>query len=55
MPLGFSADDVERVRAQSSPDTPNLILLEIDYVVKRTNAFYNRVYPFYLTQPQPGA
>ncbi len=46
---------VERVQAQSSPDTPNLVMIEIDYVVKRTNAFYNRVYPFYLTQPQQGA
>jgi|SRR5579871_4483911 len=41
---------VERVTATSSPDTPNLILIDIDYVVKRTNTVYNRVYPFYLTQ-----
>jgi phage baseplate assembly protein W len=41
---------VERVEAHSSPDRPNLVLIEIDYVVKRTNTFYNRVYPFYLTQ-----
>lgn len=43
---------VERVQARSSPDQPNLVLVEIDYVVKRTNTFYNRVFPFYLTQPQ---
>ena len=46
--------DLESVRASASPDTPNLMLIEIDYVVKRTSAFYNRVYPFYLTQA-PGA
>jgi hypothetical protein len=43
--------DVERVTARSSPDTPNLLLIEIDYVVRSNSAFYNRVYPFYLTQP----
>jgi len=41
---------VERVTAHSAADTPNLITVEIDYVVKRTSAYYNRVYPFYLTQ-----
>jgi phage baseplate assembly protein W len=45
---------VEGVRARSSSDTPNLIQIEIDYVVKRTNTFYNRVFPFFLTQPQQG-
>ena len=45
---------VENVRARSSSDTPNLIQIEIDYVVKRTNTFYNRVFPFFLTQPQQG-
>ncbi len=43
---------VELVQARSSTDTPNLVLVEIDYVVKRTSSFYNRVYPFYLSQPQ---
>ncbi len=41
---------VERVTARSSPDEANLLLVEIDYVVRRTNVFYNRVYPFYLSQ-----
>lgn len=41
---------VERVVARPSPDQANLLLIEIDYVVRRTNVFYNRVYPFYLTQ-----
>lgn len=41
---------VERVRAAAAADDPNLILIDIDYVVRRTNAFYNRVYPFYLRE-----
>ena len=42
--------DVEAVRARAAPDDPNLMLIEIDYVVRRNNAFYNRVFPFYLTE-----
>ncbi len=41
---------VEGVRAQASPDDPNLLLIEIDYVVRATNSFFNLVYPFYLAQ-----
>jgi Bacteriophage baseplate protein W len=41
---------VENVRAQASPDDPNLLLIEIDYVVRATSSFFNLVYPFYLTQ-----
>ena len=41
---------VERVSASASKDEPNLMLIEIDYVVRRSNTFYNRVYPFYLTE-----
>lgn len=41
---------VERVSAMAAPDEPNLMLIEIDYVVRRSNAFYNRVYPFYLNE-----
>lgn len=40
---------VEDVRALVSPDQSSLLLIEIDYRVRRSNAFYNKVYPFYLT------
>ena len=42
--------DVESVRASASSDTPNLLLIEIDYVVRGTNSTFNLVYPFYLTE-----
>jgi uncharacterized protein len=42
--------NLERVEATSSDDEPNLILLHVDYVVRATNTFYNRVYPFYLLE-----
>ncbi|MBK4216489.1 GPW/gp25 family protein [Paracoccus caeni] len=41
---------VERVTALADPDDPNLMRIEIDYVVRRSNAFYNMVYPFYLNE-----
>lgn len=41
---------VENVAARAAVDEPNLMEIEIDYVVRRTNAFYNRVYPFYLDE-----
>lgn len=41
---------VERVRAQAAQSEANRINIEIDYVVRRTNAFYNRVFPFYLNE-----
>ena len=39
---------VERVEARAGD--PNLMEVEIDYVVRRSNAFYNRVYPFFLNE-----
>ena len=42
--------DVEQVRASASADEPNLMEVEIDYVVRRTNAAFNRVFPFYLNE-----
>lgn len=41
---------VERVEASSEPSQINLIRVQIDYVVRRTNVFYNMVYPFYLKE-----
>jgi uncharacterized protein len=42
--------DLESVRASASPDTPNVLLIEIDYVVRASNSTFNLVYPFYLTE-----
>jgi hypothetical protein len=42
--------DVESIRASASPDTPNVLLIEIDYVIRATNSTFNMVYPFYLTE-----
>ncbi|MEO8699965.1 MAG: GPW/gp25 family protein [Kofleriaceae bacterium] len=42
--------DVESVRARTSPDDQNVMLIEIDYVVRRNNSSFNLVYPFYLSE-----
>jgi phage baseplate assembly protein W len=39
---------LERVEVVPDQGHPNLLLIHVDYVVRRTNTFYNRVYPFYL-------
>ncbi len=41
---------VERVAARAGPNDPNLMEIDIDYVVRRSNAFYNKVFPFYLNE-----
>lgn len=42
--------DVIDVRAQTPPDARNHLLIRIDYRVRSNNAFYNLVYPFFLTE-----
>lgn len=42
--------DVERVTVTASIDEPNLLLVDLDYVVRRTNKAENRVFPLYLTE-----
>lgn len=42
--------DVEGVRAYPDDERTNVLLVEIDYRVRRTNSFYNVVYPFYLME-----
>jgi phage baseplate assembly protein W len=42
--------DVERVEVTASDDSPSTVLIHVDYVVRATNSFYNRVYPFYLLE-----
>jgi phage baseplate assembly protein W len=41
--------DLERVEVTAG-DENNVVLIHIDYVVRATNQFYNRVYPFYLLE-----
>ncbi|HEX3864901.1 MAG TPA: GPW/gp25 family protein [Stellaceae bacterium] len=45
--------DVDRVEVTSDETDPNLLLIAVDYVVRATNSFYNRVYPFYLLEGRP--
>ena len=40
--------NLERVEAVPDSENPNLLLIHVDYLVRATNTFYNRVYPFYL-------
>jgi uncharacterized protein len=41
---------VERVAARAGEGESTLMEIDIDYVVRRSNAFYNRVFPFYLNE-----
>jgi phage baseplate assembly protein W len=45
--------NVEGVEVTPDDVQPNLLLIHIDYVVRATNSFYNRVYPFYLLEGRP--
>ena len=45
--------DIDRVEVTSDDVQPNLLLIHVDYVVRATNSFYNRVYPFYLLEARP--
>lgn len=41
---------VERVTAHAGTVQPHVMLIEIDYLVRRTNVAHNLVYPFYLSE-----
>jgi uncharacterized protein len=45
--------DLDRVLVTPDEDRPDLLLIHVDYVVRATNSFYNRVYPFYLLEGRP--
>jgi hypothetical protein len=45
--------DLDRVLVIADEQQPNLLLIHVDYVVRATNSFYNRVYPFYLFEGRP--
>ncbi len=40
--------DLERVAVTAGAEEPNLLLIHVDYRVRATNTYYNRVFPFYL-------
>lgn len=42
--------DVLDVRATAHPETPNALLISIDYRVRANNAMHNLVYPFYINE-----
>jgi phage baseplate assembly protein W len=41
---------LEGVAVTPDDSDPALLLIHVDYVVRATNTFYNRVYPFYLLE-----
>jgi phage baseplate assembly protein W len=45
--------DIDSVAVTPDEEEPNLLLIHVDYVVRATNSFYNRVYPFYLLEARP--
>jgi phage baseplate assembly protein W len=45
--------DIDRIEVTPDATEANLLLIHVDYVVRATNSFYNRVYPFYLLEARP--
>jgi hypothetical protein len=41
---------LEAVTVTPDDGDPSLLLIHVDYVVRATNTFYNRVFPFYLLE-----
>jgi Bacteriophage baseplate protein W len=44
--------DVLSVRTESQPETPNALLIHVDYRIRANNAAHNLVYPFYINEGQ---
>lgn len=42
--------DVTDVSVQNDPQTPNLLLIQVDYRIRANNAFHNLVYPFFVNE-----
>lgn len=42
--------DVLDVESESAPETPNLLLIRINYRIRENNALGNLVYPFYINE-----
>ena len=45
--------DVDGIDVTPDEREPNLLLIHVNFVVRATNSFYNRVYPFYLLEARP--
>ena len=43
--------EVAAARAEAPPETPNRLLIHVDYRVRSNNQKRNLVYPFYLQEP----
>jgi phage baseplate assembly protein W len=44
--------DVLDVRVENPPETPNTLLIYVDYRIRANNAYHNIVYPFYINEGQ---
>jgi uncharacterized protein len=44
--------DVLEVRPESNDETPNTLLITVDYRIRANNAAHNIVYPFYINEGQ---
>ena len=44
--------DVLEVRVETHPETPNTLMIHVDYRIRANNAFHNIVYPFYINEGQ---
>ena len=42
--------DVVDVQVQTPPEGRNYLLIRVDYRIRANNAFYNLVYPFFITE-----
>jgi hypothetical protein len=42
--------EVQTVHAYGQSDRPSVVMIEVDYVVRRSNSPVNLVYPFYLRE-----
>jgi uncharacterized protein len=42
--------DVLDVAVETHPETPNVLLIQVDYRIRANNAFHNLVYPFYINE-----
>ena len=45
--------DVQEVTVTTDHTTPSLLQIDIRYLVRSTNTFYNLVFPFYLQEQRP--
>ena len=42
--------DVLDINVESEPETPNLLLIRINYMIRANNTISNLVYPFYISE-----